>query len=76
VASENGHDRIVEELLNREADVNHQEKVRSLLLYVFLQYYDMYSEPFLKVILGQICGQLSGSINSVRVSITTTQVYQ
>jgi len=38
VASWNGHDRIVEELLKRQVDLNHQTKVRSLLLYMFLQY--------------------------------------
>ena len=38
VASKNGHDRIVEELLKRQVDVNHQMKVRSLLLCMFLQY--------------------------------------
>ena len=34
-ASRNGHDRIVEELLNRKADVNHQTKVTSLMLWAF-----------------------------------------
>jgi len=34
MASSNGHERIIEELLNREADVNHQDKVRSLMLWV------------------------------------------
>ena len=38
VASKNGHDRIVEELLKRQVDLNHQTKVRSLLLCVFLQH--------------------------------------
>jgi len=38
VASSNGHDRIVEELLKRQVDVNHQMKVGILLLCVFLQY--------------------------------------
>ena len=33
IASENGHDQIVE-LLKKEADVNHQTKVRQLLLLV------------------------------------------
>jgi len=32
VASQNGHDCIVEELLKRQVDVNHQMKVRILLL--------------------------------------------
>ena len=30
IASRNGHDKIVELLLKKEADVNHQMKVRSL----------------------------------------------
>ena len=38
VASKHGHDRIVEELLKRQVDLNHQTKVRSLLLCMFLQY--------------------------------------
>jgi len=38
VASKNGHDRIIEELLKRQVDLNHQRKVRSLLLCVILQY--------------------------------------
>jgi len=52
VASKNGHDCIVEELLKRQVDLNHQTKVRILLLCVFLQYSSiiMYSGPFLKVI--------------------------
>ena len=38
VASWNGHDQIVELLLKKEVDVNHQEKVRPLMLVcVFLQ---------------------------------------
>jgi len=37
-ASKNGHDHIVEELLKRQEDLDHQTKVRSLLLCVFLQY--------------------------------------
>jgi len=41
MASKKGHDRIVEELLKREADVNNQDKVRSLMLCVFLQYYNI-----------------------------------
>ena len=32
VASDNGHDQVVELLLRREADVNHQTKVRLLLI--------------------------------------------
>ena len=32
IASRNGHDQIVELLLKREADVNHQTKVRLLVL--------------------------------------------
>jgi len=38
MASKKGHDRIVEELLKREVDVNHQAKVRILMLCMFLQY--------------------------------------
>ena len=38
IASRNGHDQIVELLLRKEADVNHQKKVRLLtLVCVFLQ---------------------------------------
>ena len=32
IASRNGHDQIVELLLKKEADVNHQKKVRLLML--------------------------------------------
>ena len=32
IASRNGHDQIVELLLKKEADVNHQTKVRFLVL--------------------------------------------
>ena len=32
IASRNGHDQIVELLLKKEADVNHQTKVRPLML--------------------------------------------
>jgi len=47
VASRKGHDRIVEELLKRQVDLNHQTKVRSLLLCTFLQYSSiMYNGPF------------------------------
>ena len=38
VASKHGHDGIVEELLKRQVDLNHQTKVSSLLLCMFLQY--------------------------------------
>ena len=37
-ASRNGRDHIVEELLKRDANVNHQEEVRILMLCLFIQY--------------------------------------
>ena len=37
-ASRSGHDHIVEELLRRDANVNHQEEVRILKLCLFVQY--------------------------------------
>ena len=40
-ASKNGHDQIVEELLTRGADMNHQIKVSILMWCMFLQYYDI-----------------------------------
>ena len=42
VASDNGHDQVVELLLGRGADVNHQTKVRILLLVCLLLHCYMY----------------------------------
>ena len=41
IASWKGHDLIVEELLSRGADMNHQTKVSILMWCMFLQYYDI-----------------------------------
>ena len=41
VASRNGHDQLVKELLRKGANVNHQEKVSILMWCMFLQYYDI-----------------------------------
>ena len=43
IACKEGHDQIVELLLRREADINHQERVRLLMLVcVLLHYYTLY----------------------------------
>ena len=41
IASSNGHDQIVEELLMRGANMNHQTKVSILMWCMFLQYCDI-----------------------------------
>ena len=60
IASSKGHDQIVELLLRREADVNHQTKVSLFIEFIWQQIRvqtPVHNLDFCDSVLGQVCAQ-------------------